>query len=182
MPFCAYCGSQVAEASYRLCPACGNPANGAPRTELPAGGQNTKVIVIVVIVLVLVLAVPVAGILAAIAIPNYLTAVQRSKQKRTMVEIRTIATDAEAHANAHGQYPKTVEPRSDGWDHPLRYECLPAADGQGCAGYAIASAGKDGVFEQQSNAGYTQGGTTKFDCDIVYANGSFLQYPEGVTP
>ncbi len=179
MPFCAYCGSQVAETSYALCPSCGNPTNGAPRTQLAAGGKNTTVIVIVVIVLA-VLAIPVAGILAAIAIPNYLTAVQRSKQKRTMADIRAIATQAEAHATTYGQYPKTVDASRDGWDHPLRYECI-AADEKECAGYSIASAGKDGVFEHPSNADYAEGTASRFDQDIVFANGSFVQYPEGVS-
>src|SRR5437899_5929525 len=37
-------------------------------------------------------------ILAAIAIPNLLTAMQRAKQKRTMADMRTIATAWEARA------------------------------------------------------------------------------------
>ena len=39
----------------------------------------------------LLIVVAIIGILAAIAIPNLLTAIQRSKQKRTMSDIRTIA-------------------------------------------------------------------------------------------
>jgi type II secretory pathway pseudopilin PulG len=180
VPFCAYCGSQVAETSYALCPSCGNPNNGAPRTQLGTGGSNTTAIVIVVIVLA-VLAIPIAGILAAIAIPNYLTAVQRSKQKRTMADIRTIATDVEAHAQQHGTYPQRLdaEPK-DGWGVPIRYQCV--GDGSNaCAGYFIASAGSDKMFEHNDVADYPQGATTKFAADIVFANGSFVQYPEGVT-
>src|SRR5436309_760920 len=40
----------------------------------------------------LLIVVAIIGILAAIAIPNLLTAMQRSKQKRTMADMRTIAT------------------------------------------------------------------------------------------
>ncbi|HYR27399.1 MAG TPA: type II secretion system protein [Thermoanaerobaculia bacterium] len=178
MPFCAYCGSQVAETSYRPCPACGNATNGAPRTQLGTGGRNAVVIVIVAIV-VGVLAIPLIGILAAIAIPNVLTAQQRSKQIRTLVEIRNAAQQAETHATAHGAYPKTLDdPARDGWNNPLRYECL-ETDGK-CAGFGITSAGKDGRFENRSAAEYAQGATERFDCDIVYANGSFVQYPQGV--
>src|SRR5437899_8099994 len=41
----------------------------------------------------LLIVVAIIGILAAIAIPNLLTAMQRSKQKRTMADMRTIATE-----------------------------------------------------------------------------------------
>ncbi|HMC21457.1 MAG TPA: prepilin-type N-terminal cleavage/methylation domain-containing protein, partial [Thermoanaerobaculia bacterium] len=44
----------------------------------------------------LLIVVAIIGILAAIAIPNLLTAMQRSKQKRTMADMRTIATAWEA--------------------------------------------------------------------------------------
>ena len=179
MPFCAYCGSQVAETSYRPCPACGKSTNGAPPLALATGGQNAKVIAIVVIVAVLVLALPMAGILAAIAIPNFVTAMQRSRQKRTMADIRTIAQQLQSGAGTSGTYPEKLDAtRTDGWNNPLRYECIPDGD-RPCAGYAITSAGKDLQFEYDSATEYSQGGTQKFDCDIVWANGSFVQYPEG---
>src|SRR2546430_5292522 len=44
------------------------------------------------------------GILAAIAMPNLLTAMQRSKQKRTMADMRTIATAWEARATDMNKY------------------------------------------------------------------------------
>src|SRR5256886_7734845 len=44
------------------------------------------------------------GILAAIAIPNLLTAMQRSKQKRTMVDMRSVATAWEARATDTNRY------------------------------------------------------------------------------
>ncbi len=46
----------------------------------------------------LLIVVAIIGILAAIAIPNLLTAIQRSKQKRSMADIRSIATAWEARA------------------------------------------------------------------------------------
>ena len=44
------------------------------------------------------------GIMAAIAIPNLLTAMQRSKQKRTMADVRSIATAWEAFATDHNTF------------------------------------------------------------------------------
>src|SRR5215216_3661123 len=46
----------------------------------------------------LLIVVAIIGILAAIAIPNLLTALQRSRQKRSMADMRTIATGWEARA------------------------------------------------------------------------------------
>ena len=192
MPYCAYCGTPVDAVSYAPCPRCGNPRNGAPRPAV-AAGSNTALIIVGVLVGGLVV-VAIIGILAAIAIPNLLTAMQRSKQKRTMADIRSVATAVEAYAVDNKQYPaadqlesaivpkyiKTM-PRLDGWAHPLKYECWNTAGTTVCTDYAIGSAGKDGTFEQpelKSYAGHKTA-TTNFDNDIVYVNGSFVEYPEG---
>src|ERR1700757_3137885 len=52
----------------------------------------------------LLIVVAIIGILAAIAIPNLLTAMARSKQKRTMADMRTIATAWEARATDVNRY------------------------------------------------------------------------------
>src|SRR5512145_3442989 len=52
----------------------------------------------------LLIVVAIIGILAAIAIPNLLTAMQRSKQKRTMADMRTVATAWEARATDVNRY------------------------------------------------------------------------------
>src|SRR6185503_5899530 len=52
----------------------------------------------------LLIVVAIIGILAAIAIPNLLTAMQRSKQKRTMADMRSIATAWEARATDTNSY------------------------------------------------------------------------------
>src|SRR5919106_6333245 len=52
----------------------------------------------------LLIVVAIIGILAAIAIPNLLTAMQRSKQKRTMADMRSIATAWEARATDYNRY------------------------------------------------------------------------------
>jgi type II secretory pathway pseudopilin PulG len=187
MPYCAYCGSHVAEASFRPCPSCGRPANGAPAAA-PAASNRTGLIVGLVVGFFFLIAI--SGILAAIAIPNLLTAMQRSRQKRTLATIGTVAVAIEQYAAAHDGYPRAANigeverivgrdiPTSDAWEHELRYECWPDEAGNACARYGLASGGKDGVFEHQSLTEYEQGTTSAFDCDIVYAGGTFVQMPE----
>ena len=150
----------------------------------------------------LLIVVAIIGILAAIAIPNLLTAMQRSKQKRTMADIRSLATAWEARATDMNKYNAAaavtltqvqasdlianltptyikVLPVNDGWGVPYTY----SAD-QGWGGaiaaqtYFIRSYGKDGLADAWAN-GQT-GPTTQFDCDIIYSSGSFIQFPEGV--
>ena len=151
----------------------------------------------------LLIVVAIIGILAAIAIPNLLTAMQRSKQKRTMADMRTIATAWEARATDVNKYnaagcsvpgtsistptlatylaPTYVKsfPTLDGWNNPYRFLATQAFGASVAAQvYAIQSSGKNGSFEVSGS--FNCGGTTNFDCDIIYSNGSFLQYPEGV--
>jgi general secretion pathway protein G len=150
----------------------------------------------------LLIVVAIIGILAAIAIPNLLTAMQRSKQKRTMADMRAIATAWEARAtdlNAYSAAGATFSfggmtthptyaamtllltptyikglPQKDGWGDDYNF----GMDGTPAQAYAIRSLGKDNTAE---GATYTVGkGTGAFDCDIVYSNGSFIQWPEGM--
>ncbi|MFZ2492741.1 MAG: type II secretion system protein GspG [Thermoanaerobaculia bacterium] len=135
------------------------------------------------------------GVIAAIAIPNVLTAMQRSKQKRTVAHIRTIAAAIEARASDTNEYPvasldelatmlepKYVEsfPRTDGWGNRFVYQGIDCS-GQRCLSYVLASAGKDGRVEQEPLIWFrTEPSAIKtFNDDIVYSNGEFLRYPEG---
>src|SRR5512132_3191933 len=54
----------------------------------------------------LLIVIAIIGILAAIAIPNLLNAVQRGKQKRSMSDMRTMATAIEAYAVDNNVYPQ----------------------------------------------------------------------------
>ena len=192
MPFCAYCGQQVAAVSYAPCPRCANPTNGAPRPVVVPAQTDRKVLVIVGVLAAVLLIVPITGIIAAIAIPNLLTAMPRSRQKRTMADMRSVAVAAEAYALDHKDYPKDgtmdvlmptyvrVLPRVDGWGHPFRFECWSTTGEEKCDAFAIASSGKDGAFERSSLKEYPSGqATTNFNADIVFASGSFIQYPQG---
>ncbi len=53
----------------------------------------------------LLIVVAIIGIIAAIAIPNLLSAVDRGKQKRTMADLRTLGTACEEYAIDNGVYP-----------------------------------------------------------------------------
>jgi len=149
----------------------------------------------------LLIVVAIIGILAAIAIPNLLTAMQRSKQKRTMADMRSIATAWEARATDTNRYnaagalslpsvdvtlselstalsPTYIKqlPKADGWGNAWVLAADVGFSGGSTAAqvYMIRSTGKDGATDSAPG-----GDTTKFDADIIYSNGSFLQMPTG---
>ena len=145
----------------------------------------------------LLIVIAIIGILAAIAIPNLLNAVQRGKQKRTMSDMRALATAIEAYAVDNNNYPAAAcsgglyttlsvtlatnsfsnlsptyiaqAPKIDGWGEFLEY----GSDAPG-NNYAIASGGRNKVI-----IAALCGTTTNFNDDIYYSNGTFIQWPEG---
>ena len=149
----------------------------------------------------LLIVVAIIGIIVAIAIPNLLNAIQRAKQRRTMGDIRSSATAIEAYAVDVNRYPPAaavaypagvayptttlanscasyisptyirVAPLADGWNSWFLYD----ADTNGSA-YVIASNAKNGT----TDSGGPGGPTSDFNSDIIYINGQFAQYPEGV--
>ncbi|HKS22401.1 MAG TPA: hypothetical protein VJZ76_06365 [Thermoanaerobaculia bacterium] len=134
------------------------------------GGASGVVIALVAVVVII----GFIGIMAAIAIPNLLTAMQRAKQKRTMADIRSLAVSVEEYKAANNKPPDSPPKlMKDGWGNNFRY----ASDG---TNYWIVSGGKDGKFEEAEAWHYQEGTTTNFDCDIVLSNGAFYRYPEGV--
>ncbi len=141
----------------------------------------------------LLIVVAIIGILAAIAIPNLLTAMQRSRQKRTMADMRTIATAWEARATDTNSYsaagltwPTTSSAVTviEGWLAPTYIKKVPVYDGwtgtfqigYTALSYAIESYGADST----NDASDTAGPTGNFDCDIIFSEGNFIKYPEGV--
>jgi prepilin-type N-terminal cleavage/methylation domain-containing protein len=154
-------------------------------------------------VIELLVAVLIVGIIAAIAMGNYLNAVNRAKQKRTMADMRAVAAAWEARAvdvrqyNASGAFtlpsatvsydelavmlmPTYVRSfaRTDGWGHALDFHTDQAiGSSTAAAGYTMRSMGRDGLLQGTS---YIGGATTDYDCDIVYASGQFIVWPEGV--
>jgi prepilin-type N-terminal cleavage/methylation domain-containing protein len=154
-----------------------------------------------VVELLIVLAI--LGILSAIALANYWNSLNRTRQKRTMADIRTIAIAWEARATDFGSYsaagltfptnaftpsemsvllaPTYVRafPVRDAWHHSLDFAASqPLGSAIPSTVYGIRSRGRD---NDADTAGvYLDGPTTRFDCDIIFSNGNFVVYPEGL--
>ena len=147
----------------------------------------------------LLIVVAIIGILAAIAIPNLLTALQRSRQKRSMADMRSIATAWEARAtdtnsyNAAGVNLTWPAPSDDIGKIetllvPTYTRKFTAYDGWGSRfqigfdtrNYSIESLGADQKESGEQINVPAPVVTGNFDCDIVFSNGNFVIYPEGI--
>ena len=147
----------------------------------------------------LLIVIAIIGILAAIAIPNLLNAVQRAKQKKTLSDMRSMATAIEAYAvdnvfyptgAACATYPYTATPLAtddSSWSQlaPTYIANVPKRDAWGnlygyvtdMPNYLLESRGRDGG--SSSFASPNCGTTTDFNDDIVFSDGQFIQFPEG---
>jgi prepilin-type N-terminal cleavage/methylation domain-containing protein len=151
----------------------------------------------------LLIVVAIIGLLAAIGVWNYLIALDRGRQKKTIADMRgvMIAWEQRAadyqHYNAAGAFSwPTVDvpyaqlsglltptyirtfPQRDGWNNNFDFGLdQPIGSPQRANVYAIRSRGRDGV----ADADYNNPGTTDFDCDIVFSNGAYVVYPERET-
>jgi general secretion pathway protein G len=152
-------------------------AKGRKRREVRQRGFTLIELLIVVAII---------GIIAAIAIPNLLNAVDKGKQKRSMSDMRTICAAVEAYATDTAKYPLGASnwaalkpsidpyfvrnpPDADGWANG--WEASTTSNG---SDYTVSSLGKDGFADARAG-----GPTSAFDCDIVYTNGHFFQWPQG---
>ena len=115
------------------------------------------------------------GVLSAIAVPNLLTAIQRSKTSRTKADMMAIGSALESFHDEHNCYPvqlfeaglsQKILPEAyyngqleDAWQTRLRY----VSDGKS---YHLISYGKD------KEAGMS--GNSQFDTDIILSDGEFL--------
>ena len=134
----------------------------------------------------LLVVVAIIAIVAAISIPNLLNASQRGRQSGSLAEMRSVATTLERYATDTGRYPQAADVRAlgallepdyigklpvdDAWGNMLVYQSSP--DGRS---YSLRSLGSDGLAQQAD----PQGPTGRHADDIICANGSFLQWPEG---
>jgi type II secretory pathway pseudopilin PulG len=132
-----------------------------------------------------------------VVVPQFVHARNRSRQKQTMADMRTIATAWEARASDINSYSVGPGRRSPGPQHvsaaelalalePKYIRKLPRRDGWGTEfqfttsgydeTYFIRSYGSDGEPDRILNV--ASGATTNFADDLIYSNGSFIQYPE----
>jgi general secretion pathway protein G len=145
----------------------------------------------------LLIVVAIIGIIAAIAIPNLLSAIQRAKQKRAMSEVRSIATAVQSYATDTNIYPAAqngfltagnaaplltpdyikVVPNPDPWNVGYVY----SADSNN---FDVGSYGKDGTVDLWANViatvtYSTVTSTTCFECDIAWQGDTFAVLPNG---
>lgn len=138
-------------------------------------------------VLELLIVVAVIGIVAAIALPNVVSAIQRARQSRTMADMRAIAGSLVLYEQDFVDYPietslasaENLRPylypytgnfkATDGWRRPYWY----TSDGHR---YTLISYALDG----KPDPPYMNGPTHRFEEDIVMSDGVFIQWPEGV--
>jgi type II secretion system protein G len=156
----------------------------------------------------LLIVVAIIGIIAAMLIPNFMDALQKTKQKRTMADTHMVGTammswltDQVGAAAAgsgstflFGSYPAVTTdllqsqlvsqylqqvPPLDGWKNTFDYR-LDVADPGGREVMAIRSRGRDDTAEGDT---YTTGGfdPTDYDRDIVWADGFFVRWPQRMT-
>ncbi len=142
----------------------------------------------------LLIVVAIIGIIAAIAVPNLMNAMDRGKQKRTMADMRAIGTACETYALDHNHYPMVAggalgtgesgavsqflepgylrrTPPKDGWGSPFQWSGVTAAG----ANYTVASYAKGSAPQATPGAGPTNDMTA----DILLSGGTFIQWPEG---
>lgn len=134
-------------------------------------------------------------IIAAIAVPNLLNAIQRGKGKRTVTDMRTIGTAVESFAIDESRYPVQEElapvagiagqleptyvralPRRDAWGNAFHYW----SDGKS---YLVVGPSGDGELDKglggyRAMKGFQPIPAHEEGRDLVYGNGAFLQGPE----
>ncbi|MBW3565310.1 MAG: type II secretion system protein GspG [Acidobacteria bacterium] len=129
------------------------------------------------------------------AVPKAEEAVRTDRQRArwTMADMRSIATATEAWAVDHGRYPAagSVEElalllsptyikgmsHEDRWGNPFHYSV--SEDGMH---YRVVSSGSDGQLEWDSDMISRERVTEQramlnWEADIIYENGTFIQYP-----
>ena len=137
----------------------------------------------------LLIVVAIIGIIAAIAIPNLLNAIDRGKQKRTMADLRSMGTAIEEYSIDNNFYPQATSVAAlQLQGSPSYIRALPAGDGWGqdfeVASvkelYTLASCGKGATGTCSSACAVAACGKTGlFSDDIIFSVGSFVQWPEG---
>lgn len=144
----------------------------------------------------LLIVIAIIGIIAAIAIPNLLTALQKGKQKATMGDMKSIGTAVESYMTDLYMAPTSSSGTVGGLNaflEPFYIKVLPEKDGWG-GSYAYAS-GSAGTEQQDlysvisygrgsssdgltiANSPYVVNSMDDFGNDICYSNGNFTYVP-----
>jgi general secretion pathway protein G len=142
----------------------------------------------------LLIVVAIIGIIAAIAIPNLLNALDRARQTKTVAHLRTLGEAIEQYIT---DYPSIGSPKSadatalatllasqgylknaetvmeDGWGNDMVYQPVAALKDRH---FTIMSYGSDGAVGPDP---VTAGIVKRFQEDIVFTDKGFTQKPEG---
>ena len=149
----------------------------------------------------LLIVVAIIGIVAAIAVPNLLTALQKGKQKATVGDMKTIGSCCEDYITDYYMAPGAgnvingsglelylepfyvkIMPTRDGWNTIYMFTSNPAGVLTGLAAqelYTLRSYGRDQTstdFDVTWN-GYVVSTMEGFNNDIIFSNGSFTYGP-----
>lgn len=146
----------------------------------------------------LLIVIAIIGIVAAIAIPNLLTALQKGKQKATMGDMKSIGTAVESYMTDLYMAPVgnnasdleailspfyiKVMPKQDGWGGLYQY--ISQGTGANQDLYSVWSYGRGSALNggtvdvDPTNSPYVVSTMTGFQNDIVYSNGNFTFAPK----
>ena len=128
----------------------------------------------------LLIVIAIIGIIAAIAVPQLMNAMDRGRQRRSMADMRNIATAngtmrvdtsnyAAALADLSAQGYMQVTPANDGWGNGFTYVT-------GADTYTITSLGSNGAAGPAPPANWIN---DPYDPDIILTDGAFTQAPTG---
>jgi len=140
----------------------------------------------------LLIVVAIIGIIAAIAIPNLLNAIENSRQKTTLANMRALATAIEQYTInnpaigappgdiaaletmlINDQYVTNNDIFTDAWGFDLNYAKV---GGAGAKTFSLTSYGSDGAA---GPAPTTAGVVEFFQEDLIFYTESFTQAPKG---
>ncbi|TDI30002.1 MAG: prepilin-type N-terminal cleavage/methylation domain-containing protein [Acidobacteria bacterium] len=129
----------------------------------------------------LLIVVAIIGIISAMAIPALQTAMEKSRQRTSMANMRALGMQLQIYQNDETLYPsgsldingmvlalaslsRVSLPTRDAWLHEFDYQS------DGLNNYSVESFGRDGV----PGANITPVQANNFDLDIVLSNGQFI--------
>jgi len=142
----------------------------------------------------LLIVVAIIGIIAAIAIPNLLVALQKGKQKATMGDMKSVGNAIESYITDWAFAPQAaagpITGMQQNWFQPFYIKILPVRDGWGTVFnyargavntidqdlYTIESYGRDKV-NSGPDTEYDVVSLANFNNDMMYSNGLFTVGP-----
>lgn len=117
------------------------------------------------------------GIISAFVVPQLITAFERSRQRRTLSDMRAIAGANGTYRVDFGDYAVAIGdlapdfmspvPPGDGWGNPWSYQSNGTA-------YSLTSNGRDGASGPAAPLPWYD---EPFEADMVLQNGTFTQAP-----